>query len=80
MPGDAYTFNAFAATLGTKVENKKSLPHHLQPWSNLLSGVTAHQCGSVREQSGFAEAVTCCEKSSATVERAPIKVWLSSKN
>lgn len=80
MPGDAYTFNASAATLGTKVENKKSLPHHLQPRSNLLSGVAAHQCSSVCEQSGSTEAVTCCEKSSATVECAPIKVRPSSRN
>ncbi|XP_025987756.2 uncharacterized protein LOC105196081 isoform X3 [Solenopsis invicta] len=80
MPGDAYTYDASAAILGIEVENKKSLPHHLQPRSNLLSGVATHQRGSLREQSGSTETVTCCKKSSATVERASIKVRRSSRN
>lgn len=80
MPGDAHTHDASAAILGIEVENKKSLPHHLQPRSNLLPGVTTHQRGSLREQSGSAEAITRCKKSSATIERAPIKVRRSSRN
>jgi len=78
MLGDAYTYDASAATLGIEVENKKSLPHHLQPRSYLLSGVAAHQRGSLREQPGSAEALAYCKKSSATAERAPVKVRRSS--
>lgn len=74
MAGDTCTYDTSAATLGTEVENKKSLPHHLQPRSELLPGIAAHQRGSLREQSGSAEALTCCKKSSATVECAPVKV------
>lgn len=29
MLGNAYTYDASAATFGVEVENKKSLPHHL---------------------------------------------------
>lgn len=78
--GNAYTYDASAAILGIEVENKKSLPHHLQPRSNLLPGVAAHQRGSLREQSGSAEAITCRKKSSAAAECAPVKVQRSSSN